>query len=63
MNLLQIICNEESERCLIWLSKHLKDNPKLKSQMASYRDTHLGSQAIHLASTTGNRQIIETLIN
>ena len=31
--------------------------------MASYRDAHIGSQAIHLAATTGNTYVIETLID
>jgi hypothetical protein len=30
--------------------------------MANHRDAHLGSQAIHLAATTGNKFIIDTLM-
>lgn len=30
--------------------------------MAKHRDAHMGSQAIHLAATTGNRMIIETIL-
>jgi hypothetical protein len=31
--------------------------------MAKYRDVHIGSQALHLAATTGNTVILETLLN
>jgi len=31
--------------------------------MVRHRDSHLGSQAIHFAATTGNRTIIDILIN
>ncbi len=30
--------------------------------MAEHRDAHMGSQAIHLAATTGNKTIIECLL-
>ena len=30
--------------------------------MAQHRDSHLGSQAIHLAAAAGNRKMIEVVI-
>lgn len=30
--------------------------------MSKHRDSHLGSQVIHLAASTGNTEIIRTLI-
>jgi len=30
--------------------------------MARHRDSHMGSQAIHMAAAAGNRSMIETLM-
>jgi hypothetical protein len=61
MNLLQLVCHEEALKIL----KHLVTlviDPEMKEQMVTYRDAHLGSQAIHLAAATGNYLVIDTLI-
>lgn len=60
MNLLQMLCNEESVRILQHITPDL--DSETKKTLAEHRDCHLGSQAIHLASATGNHIVIETLI-
>ena len=62
MNLLQYICNEEAVNILKFVTLWLDADPELKQTMAQHRDSHLGSQAIHLASATGNHTMIQLLI-
>jgi hypothetical protein len=40
----------------------LQDDQQIKEQLVNYRDSHLGSQAIHLAAATGNHNVIDCLI-
>lgn len=62
MNILQLVCHEESETILDWLTKDvLANEPTIRKELADYRDAHLGSQAIHLAATTGNLEVMKTL--
>lgn len=58
MNLLQYICNEEAVKILRHLSWELESEPELKKALAEHKDSHLGSQAIHLASATGNHTVL-----
>lgn len=63
MNFLQLVCHEEALKILVWLTHtKLKDNERMRTVLAAYRDSHLGSQAIHLAATTGNCRVLEILI-
>ena len=62
MNLLQLVCHEESTNILEYLTNEvLRDLPDLRKTLAEFRDSHLGSQAIHLAATTGNLSILRHL--
>jgi len=62
MNILQLVCHEESELCLDWLTKDILANePVIRKDLAEYRDAHLGSQAVHLAATTGNLEVMKCL--
>lgn len=45
------------------MTEVLKNDTELKQFMATHRDAHLGSQVIHLAATTGNSFVIDTLIS
>lgn len=56
------MCHEEALEILKWLTVKLNEYPRIKSLMVSYRDGKLGSQALHFASTTGNRELIEILL-
>ena len=62
MNLLQYICNEEAVNILRHLTWNLESDHDLKRAMAQHKDSHLGSQAIHLASATGNHTVLQLLI-
>lgn len=62
MNLLQLICFEESTEIFSYITEVLTDDSETKLKMAQHRDTNMGSQAIHLAATTGNSKILNTLI-
>ena len=62
MNLLQLVCFEEATKILKYMTQVLDGDDETKIQMSKHRDAHMGSQAIHLAATTGNRQIIETVL-
>ena len=44
------------------MAEQLANDMETKQLISTYRDAHLGSQAIHLAATTGNIQIIEILM-
>lgn len=62
MNLLQLVCHEESVSILEYLTQEvLHEFPEKRKEMASFRDDYLGSQAIHLAATTGNLKILRHL--
>jgi ankyrin repeat protein len=63
MNLLQLVCHEEAVNILQYLTEELENCNEVKEQMVTHRDSHLGSQAIHLAAATGNHQLIDCLIN
>lgn len=41
----------------------LKNDPKSKQTLVTHRDTNMGSQALHLAATTGNRKILNILVH
>jgi hypothetical protein len=44
MNILQLVCHEESETILDWLTKDvLANEPTIRKELADYRDAHLGS--------------------
>lgn len=60
MNTLQMVCHEESIKILRWLTAQVPFDDR--RELAEYRDSHLGSQAIHLTATTGNLEIIRHLI-
>ena len=62
MNLLQIVCFEEANFILDHLRQIFTNNSTAKRIMAQHRDSHLGSQAIHLAAAAGNRKMIEVVI-
>ena len=62
MNLLQLVCFEEANLILEFMRVKFADDEAAKKQMAEHRDTHMGSQAIHLAAATGNRYMIEVLM-
>lgn len=62
MNLLQLVCHEEAITILKFMAEQLANDMETKQLISTYRDAHLGSQAIHLAATTGNIQIIEILM-
>lgn len=55
MNLLQLVCHEEASQILKFLGFLFDDDPEARLSMAEHRDSHMGSQAIHLAATTGNK--------
>jgi hypothetical protein len=55
MNFLQLVCHEESLEILKFMVLKFNGQDNAKRAMARHRDNHLGSQAIHLAATTGNR--------
>lgn len=63
MNLLQLVCHEEAITILKFMAEQLANDSETKKIISTFRDAHLGSQAIHLAATTGNIQIIEILID
>jgi len=48
---------------LKFMAEQLANDSETKKRISTFRDAHLGSQAIHLAATTGNIQIIEILID
>ena len=60
MNILQFICKEGSIECLRALTE--KVPLAQKKELAGFRDQHLGSQAIHLAASSGNLKMIEILV-
>ena len=62
MNLLQLVCFEEATRILDVIRQKFAQDEESKRQMSSHRDSHMGSQAIHLAAATGNRYMIEVLM-
>ena len=63
MNILQLICFEESVKILDFLTRTLLSDSKLRFELAAHRDELTGVQAIHLAAAAGNRMIIELLID
>ena len=63
MNLLQLACFEEATCILRYITEVLADDAQTRLSMGKHRENNLGSQAIHLAATTGNRPLIETLLN
>ena len=62
MNLLQLVCFEEASRILESMRHKFANDDDAKMRMAQHRDSHMGSQAIHLAAATGNRYMIEVLM-
>ena len=62
MNLLQLVCFEEASLILEAMRHKFSNDEQTKKQMAEHRDSHMGSQAIHLAAATGNRYMIEVLM-
>ena len=62
MNLLQLVCFEEAHLILEQMRHKFANDQVAKRSMANHKDSHLGSQAIHLASATGNRYITEVLM-
>lgn len=62
MNLLQLVCHEEAVNILAYITYVLQDDPDARHKMAEHRDSHMGSQAVHLAATTGKKIIVECLL-
>lgn len=62
MNLLQLVCFEEASLILDTMRHKFANDEIAKRAMAQHRDSHMGSQAIHLAAATGNRYMIEVLM-
>ena len=62
MNMLQLICSEESIAILDFVRAKFSNDKTSKQKLAQHRDKYIGSQAIHLAAATGNRYIIEVLM-
>lgn len=62
MNILQLICFEESVKILDYLTRTLLNDGNLRFELAEHRDDLTGVQAIHLAAASGNRTVIELLI-
>ena len=61
MNILQLVCHEEALEILQYLCQFLAAHEGLRKELTNYRDSHLGSQAIHLAAASGNNKIIRLL--
>lgn len=53
---------EEATQILEFMRYKFAQDEKTKLDMAKHRDSHMGSQAIHLAAATGNRYLIEVLM-
>lgn len=62
MNILQLICFEEAIKILELLTRTLYHDSMIRFELGKQRDSHMGAQAIHLAAATGNRFIIDLLI-
>lgn len=62
MNVLQLVCFEEASLILDTMRHKFANDDIAKRAMAQHRDSHMGSQAIHLAAATGNRYMIEVLM-
>lgn len=62
MNILQLICFEEAVKIFDMLNRNLSHDSKVRFELGEHRDSHNGCQAIHLAAASGNRKIIDTLI-
>ena len=58
-----MICFEEAVKILEFLTRMLFHDSIMRFELGSQRDSHMGAQAIHLASATGNRFIIDLLID
>jgi hypothetical protein len=63
MNILQLLCFEEAIKILEFLSRTIYHDTMLRFELGKHRDSHMGAQAIHLAAATGNRFIIDLLID
>ena len=53
---------EEATQILEFMRYKFAQDENAKHKMAKHRDSHMGSQAIHLAAATGNRYLIEVLM-
>ena len=62
MNILQLICFEEAVKIFELVNRTLAHDSKVRFELGEHRDSHNGAQAIHLAAASGNRKIIDTLI-
>jgi hypothetical protein len=58
-----LICFEEAIKIIELISRTLHHDTMLRFELGKHRDSHMGAQAIHLASATGNRFIIDLLID
>jgi len=63
MNLIQIVCNEGATKILTCISALYDGDEFTKLELVAHKDNHLGSKAIHFASASGKREIIEMLIH
>lgn len=62
MNILQLICFEEAVKILDLVTRTLHNDSMAMIDLGKHRETHMGAQAIHLAAASGNRFIIDILI-
>lgn len=58
MNILQLVVFEEAIRIFDYLTRFMINDSILRINLGKHRDSHMGSQAIHLAAASGNRNFI-----